>query len=515
VSVYGGLKWKANAVSPEREFWPLWTEIIAKLDEDIVVVGAQEMARLAREAHQPPTHIKTDDDAPAAYRVVWDSWWPLQCYEFCHADPVNANLSAFGIDANGNGNGSMSVAHGGALTLWDNGLGLYPYWTCSNFPDPTSCNDTNAVNGGVPQLAILNLPAHIAKLKADINNVNGCAECGDYSLPPGFDGLGVLDWETWDFAWTRMMLGGWDAKNDIRVNKSIELVLTDHPSMPITEAKLEAGKRWDAAAKILIEATLSTLHELRPNGKFGFYGYPDCDGYSGAAGEKLGCSAPFQAMNDNELGWLWNASSALYPSWYVPRPPGEYPNGNTTYDSNQREIDNAVAEAVRVRSSAPEGKRPDVFLYARSNYYAVGAFAGKAWSQNESGLLQGARSHCRFVRPTCTHPLHTRSTGIFGASFSEATLGPNPRLLQHKDLGTTVARAAAHGAHGVVLWGSSEDCQTTAHGGRTCAEKCDDQSTFIRSLLGSAWPWTFKSFWYHPVYLISDSLYKIYRGASE
>ena len=53
VSVYGGLKWKAKAVSLEREFWPLWTEIVAKLNENIVVVGAQEMARLAREAHQP------------------------------------------------------------------------------------------------------------------------------------------------------------------------------------------------------------------------------------------------------------------------------------------------------------------------------------------------------------------------------------------------------------------------------------------------------------------------------
>jgi len=53
VSVYGGLRYKAKAVPPEREFWLLWTGIIAKLDEDIVVVGAQEMARLLREAHQP------------------------------------------------------------------------------------------------------------------------------------------------------------------------------------------------------------------------------------------------------------------------------------------------------------------------------------------------------------------------------------------------------------------------------------------------------------------------------
>jgi hyaluronoglucosaminidase len=70
-----------------------------------------------------------------------------------------------------------------------------------------------------------------------------------------------------------MKMGGWDATNDIRVNKSVELVLADHPDMPIAAAEVEAGKRWDAAAKIFIEATLTTLHELRPKGKFGFFGY--------------------------------------------------------------------------------------------------------------------------------------------------------------------------------------------------------------------------------------------------
>lgn len=50
VSVYGGLKWKAKTVPSDREFWPLWTETIAKLDEDIIVVGAKEMTRLAKEA---------------------------------------------------------------------------------------------------------------------------------------------------------------------------------------------------------------------------------------------------------------------------------------------------------------------------------------------------------------------------------------------------------------------------------------------------------------------------------
>ena len=41
---------EAKTVPSDREFWPLWTETIAKLDEDIIVVGAKEMTRLAKEA---------------------------------------------------------------------------------------------------------------------------------------------------------------------------------------------------------------------------------------------------------------------------------------------------------------------------------------------------------------------------------------------------------------------------------------------------------------------------------
>ena len=113
-----------------------------------------------------------------------------------------------------------------------------------------------------------------------------------------------------------------------------------------------------------------------------------------------------------------------------------------TYDSNRRGIDTTVAEAVRVAQSAPPAQRPQVFLYSRASYYAVG-FAGKAWAQNESGLLQ------------------------------------------QTDLESAIARPAAHGINGIVLWGSSEDCTPTA-GGLSAAAKCAEQSEFIRSSLGPA-----------------------------
>jgi hypothetical protein len=48
--VYGGLKWTADTADPATEFWTLWGATIDKLDTDIIAVGAQEMARLAKEA---------------------------------------------------------------------------------------------------------------------------------------------------------------------------------------------------------------------------------------------------------------------------------------------------------------------------------------------------------------------------------------------------------------------------------------------------------------------------------
>jgi hypothetical protein len=73
------------------------------------------------------------------------------------------------------------------------------------------------------------------------------------------------------------------------MNQSVGLVLADHPAWPIERAFAEAGRRWDAAARAFIEATLRTLHALRPKGRFGFFGYPDCDGRVSVAGTPNGC----------------------------------------------------------------------------------------------------------------------------------------------------------------------------------------------------------------------------------
>ena len=50
VTVYGGLKWTTAGDDPKTEFWNWYGNITLGLAANIVPVGAQEMARLAREA---------------------------------------------------------------------------------------------------------------------------------------------------------------------------------------------------------------------------------------------------------------------------------------------------------------------------------------------------------------------------------------------------------------------------------------------------------------------------------
>ncbi len=123
-----------------------------------VAVAAAAMGQFGRGAGAGSTGAPP----PAApYRVVWNSPWPLQCYTVCHADPTSLNLSAYSIEANGvNANGSMSSESGAVLTLWDEYLGLYPSHRSLTL---------GPLHGGVPQLAVLNLSAHLAKLTSDVN----------------------------------------------------------------------------------------------------------------------------------------------------------------------------------------------------------------------------------------------------------------------------------------------------------------------------------------------------------
>ena len=126
----------------------------------------------------------------------------------------------------------------------------------------------------------------------------------------------------------------------------------------------------------------------------------------------------------------------------IAQPPGHYPfhshgknlTKNITYACNQRWVDDQIAEAVRVATSVKDpARRPAVYPYGRAVYY----------SRNSS-------------------------------------------VLQPDDLAATVARPARHGVDGVILWGSSGDCEAVPGGGMSCDAKCEQQAKYIAAHLGPA-----------------------------
>jgi hypothetical protein len=139
----------------------------------------------------------------------------------------------------------------------------------------------------------------------------------------------------------------------------------------------------------------------------------------GATPASLKAGNSFRSMNDKDLAWLWAASSALFPQTYINQPLGKYPESRNrtktvTFASHQRMVDDQVAEAMHVADSVKDkSKRPAVFAYGRAFWY--------------------------------------------DSLIGNATSG----LMQPEDLALTVARPAAHGAAGVVLWGA---CQIAARG---------------------------------------------------
>ena len=98
--------------------------------------------------------LKSSDEEIIPYRLIWNSPWPLDCYRN-HLDAPDVNFTAFGIAVNGNGNGSMSQFGGSTLILFDEDLGLYPKLGKGGV----------SINGGLPQLAVRNLSAHVAQME--------------------------------------------------------------------------------------------------------------------------------------------------------------------------------------------------------------------------------------------------------------------------------------------------------------------------------------------------------------
>uniref|UniRef100_A0A3Q3JLP4 Hyaluronidase n=1 Tax=Monopterus albus TaxID=43700 RepID=A0A3Q3JLP4_MONAL len=138
--------------------------------------------------------------------------------------------------------------------FYANRLGYYPYYTLQGA----------AVHGGLPQNCSLDL--HLFKAYQDINH---------FIPAEDFRGLAVIDWEFWRPQWSR----NWYRK-DIYRQKSKEL--TEKAYINVTAAQVEelAQRRFEKSARLFMQRTIQLGTQLRPNGHWGFYLYPDCHNYN-------------------------------------------------------------------------------------------------------------------------------------------------------------------------------------------------------------------------------------------
>lgn len=165
------------------------------------------------------------------------------------------------------------------------------------------------INGGIPQE--VNMNTHLRKVRKEIDKL----------IPDrDWDGYAVIDYESWKPEWNSARL-----KEEYRV-ASRERVRRANPGLSATEIERRAAQEFNDAAKSFLLETLAEAKRLRPNAKWGFYGFlGDIEADEGAP---------------DEFGWLWDEVDAFYPSVYF-RNYGEerWTRGRGTISaSDQRDI---------------------------------------------------------------------------------------------------------------------------------------------------------------------------------
>lgn len=268
--------------------------------------------------------------------------------------PTAKCLSQYGVDLD---LGTFSIVQnhnqtfvGENMTIfYAEKLGLYPQYI----------NQTHAVNGGVPQNASIH--KHLKVALEDIRTL----------IPnEDFQGLAVVDWESWRPLWER----NWDSKQVYR-EASKALVRAKHPDWSPAQVNATAQQEFEEAGRKFMEETLKLGKEERPNGLWGYYGFPNCyNYYRNKSTNYTGECPAIELKRNDRLLWLWNVSSALYPDIYLSLDLRGLDKEVLLYTHHR------ILEAMRVRAQLA-ASAPPVFPYARIVYTYTLDFLSQASSR--------------------------------------------------------------------------------------------------------------------------------------
>lgn len=246
------------------------------------------------------------------FLVVWNTQ-----SDFCNTKSgvnIHLDVGKYGIVQNRNG-----AFYGNATNILYT-FGEFPY-----------IKDDKDINGGIPQHG--DLKGHKTQVAAAIQNV----------IPyQDFSGLGVLDWETWRPAWDT----NWSAFR-IYQARSKELVQGKHEAWNSSQQEAKAKEEFEDSARAFMESALSIAKTSRPSAYWGYYGFPACYNYDHM--QKV-CASGIVKSND-KIMWLFNTSSALFPSIYIGK--GRTPEENAVYVYGILSESMRVAEKVQGKPILP------------------------------------------------------------------------------------------------------------------------------------------------------------------
>lgn len=330
---------------------------------------------------------------------VWNS--PT---EVCDKHGVQLNLSYFDIITN-----SKDKFQGNNIVIfYKEELGLYPWIN----------KDGAYINGGLPQLSDVSL--HLRKLSEDVAN----------TVPlSNFSGLAIIDWEEWRPIFER---NGYNENQRIYIRASESLVQKQHPDWPEEEIRKEAERQFQNASRLFIQNSLSAAKDLRPDGFWGLYGFPDC--YIDHPGQ-TNCTNNTRNLN-NRLRWLFSESTVYLPSIYLN---AQFGNSQDRY----WKVHGTLEETFRLRQMFGSENVP-IVPYTRYRYGDTRKFYTKADLCNTVGQVAEAGLN-GVVLWDSSSSFQTRNDCVKLRDFLDTTLGPFVRNVSEQAKQCSINLCNSHG----------------------------------------------------------------------
>ncbi|KAM9377086.1 hyaluronidase-4 [Pholidichthys leucotaenia] len=317
--------------------------------------------------------------------------------------------------------------------FYANRLGFYPHYTAEG----------RAMHGGVPQNC--SLDHHLVRAQRDINHFIPARD---------FRGLAVIDWEFWRPQWSR----NWH-KKDIYRQKSRELTARAYLNVTVAQIEELAQRRFEKSARSFMQSTVQLGTHLRPKALWGFYLYPDCHNYNLQDQNYTGFCPLLERRRNDELLWLWNSSTALYPAVAIRKT-----HANSI--ANLHFTRHRIRESLRVSSFTANEFDLPTYVYLRLSYRdealsflstkdliytigesaALGAAGFVIWGDVK---LTASRRNCTAVKSFLNHRLGRYITNVTRAAevCSNFLCQNNGRCVRHDPLAHHYLHLSADSYH--------------------------------------------------------------------